>query len=104
MSVEHAELHCEACDQDTVHELHYAGRLLESTRCTRCGTHLEVSQRALLPAYAHDLEQRIISKPRRMLRRARRDPLGFALALPRAVLRQPAKFAREFWALVHRPR
>ena len=48
MSVEHAELHCETCDLDTEHELHYAGRLLESTRCTRCGTHLEVSQRALL--------------------------------------------------------
>ena len=103
MSIEHAQLHCEVCDQDTLHELHYAGRLLESTRCTRCGTHLELSHRALLPAYAHDLEQRIVSKPRRMLRRARRDPVGYALSLPRAVLRQPAKFVKEFWTLVRRP-
>lgn len=103
MNSEHAVLHCESCDLDTEHELHYAGRLLESTRCTRCDTHLVLSQRALLPAYAHDLEQRIVSKPRRMLRRARRDPLGYARSIPRAVLRQPAKFLHEFWSLIRRP-
>jgi hypothetical protein len=102
MTTEHAVLHCEACDRDTEHDLHYAGRLLESTRCTRCGRVIELSPRSLLPAYAHDLEQRIVSKPRRMLRRARRDPVGYALLLPRAVLRQPAKFVREFWSLVRR--
>ena len=58
MSTEYAELRCETCDDVTDHELHYAGRLLESVRCTRCGSHLELSQRALLPAYAFDLEQR----------------------------------------------
>ena len=103
MSVEHAELHCESCDLDTEHELHYAGRLLESTRCTRCGSHLEVSQRALWPAYAHDLEQRIVSKPRRMWRRARRDPWGYLTSLPGAVLRQPGKFWRELRELLRRP-
>jgi len=102
MSVEHAELHCETCEQVTNHELHYAGRLLESVRCTRCGSHLELSQRALLPAYARDLESRIVSKPGRMLRRAARDPLGFALQLPGAMLRQPKKFVREFWSLIRR--
>ncbi len=101
--MEHAVLHCETCDDDTEHELHYAGRLLESTRCTRCGTVLGVSAKAMIPAYAHDLEQRIVSKPRRMMRRARRDPVGYALLLPRAVLRQPAKFLRELWSLVRRP-
>ncbi len=102
MSVEHAELHCEVCDLDTMHELHYAGRLLESTRCTRCDTHLELSQRALLPAYAHDLEQRIVSKPWRMLRRARRDPWGYLTSLPWAVLRQPGKFLGEFREVLRR--
>ena len=100
---EHAVFHCESCDQDTLHDLHYAGRLLDSTRCTRCGREIKVAQRALLPAYVQDLEQRIASKPRRMLRRARRDPVGYALLLPRAVLRQPGKFLREFWSLVRRP-
>ncbi len=102
MSVEHAELRCETCNDVTDHELHYAGRLLESVRCTRCGSHLELSPRALLPAYAMDLEKRIVSKPRRMWHRASRDPLGYARQLPGAVLRQPKKFLREFWSLVRR--
>ncbi|MGD9961676.1 hypothetical protein [Nocardioides sp.] len=102
MSVEHADLRCETCDDVTDHELHYAGRLLESVRCTRCGSHLEVSQRALLPAYAMDLEKRIVSKPRRMWHRASRDPLGYARQLPAAVLRQPKKFVQEFWSLLRR--
>ena len=45
MSHEEAELHCEVCGQLTDHELHYAGRLLDSVRCTRCGTHVELSAR-----------------------------------------------------------
>lgn len=102
MSTEYAELQCESCEQVTDHELRYAGRLLESVRCTRCGSQIEISPRVMVPAYVHDLEQRLTSKPRRMFRRAAKDPVGFALYLPRAVLRQPAKFVREFWSLVRR--
>jgi len=95
MSVELAELHCETCDEVTEHELHYSGRLLESTRCTVCGTHLDVAARAMLPSYLADLEQRIVSKPRRMVRRAGEDPRGFLRGLPRAIARQPAKILAE---------
>ena len=102
MSAEHAELRCEVCDRDTDHELRYAGRLLESVACTRCGTHREVASRALLPAYVHDLELRVRSKPRRMWRRLGKDPVGYARQLPKAILRQPVKFAREFWSVVRR--
>ena len=102
MSIEHADLRCEVCDLVTEHELHYAGRLLESVRCTRCGHQIAMTQRALVPAYLHDLERRVASKPQRLYHRAVRDPRGFFTTLPRAVLRQPAKFAREFWALVKR--
>lgn len=102
MTVEHAALACERCDLVTEHELHYAGRLLESVRCTRCGHQLAMTQRALLPAYLHDLEHRLASKPQRLYHRAARDPRGFFSTLPRAVLRQPAKFLREFWSLVRR--
>ncbi|GAA2021795.1 hypothetical protein [Nocardioides kribbensis] len=102
MSVEQASLRCESCEELTVHELHYAGRLLDAVRCTRCGRHLELSQRALLPAYVVDLEQRVVSKPGRMLRRAGADPLGFLRQLPRAVLRQPVKFLGEFRELLRR--
>lgn len=102
MTIEHAQLYCETCEKVTNHELHYAGRLLESVRCPVCETQFELSQRALLPAYVRDLESRIVSKPRRMMNRAARDPLGFARQLPGAILRQPRKFAREFWNLIRR--
>ena len=94
--VEHADLRCESCGEVADHELRYAGRLLESTRCANCGHHIVLTQRSLVPAYVRDLEQRMVSKPGRMLRRAARDPLGYARQLPAAVLRQPAKFWREF--------
>lgn len=102
MTTNEAELHCEICDQLTDHELHYTGRLLDSVRCTRCGTHVELSSRALIPAYALDLEHRLASKPRRMMRRISRDPAGYLRQLPRAVLRQPRKFLREFRGLLRR--
>ncbi len=102
MTTEEAELHCEVCDQLTDHELHYTGRLLDSVRCTRCDTHVQLSSRALIPAYALDLEQRLISKPGRVLRRIARDPAGYLRQLPRAVLRQPRKFLSEFRGLLRR--
>ena len=93
MSVELADLHCETCDQVTEHELHYSGRLLESTRCTVCGAHLDVPARDMLPAYLADLEQRVVSKPRRMVRRVGPRTRSASLRqLPRAIARQPAKF------------
>lgn len=102
MNIAHADLLCETCDEVTEHELHYAGRILESVRCTRCGRHMELSQKALLPAYVHDLEQRVASKPRRLVHRAVRDPQAFLRGLPTAVLRQPVKFLREFRSLFRR--
>lgn len=96
MNPQYADLECEVCGRATEHELRYAGRLLESTECTVCGTHTEVPGRVLLPDYVHDLEQRLASKPARMWRRVRREPTRFLRTLPAAVLRQPAKFAREF--------
>jgi DNA-directed RNA polymerase subunit RPC12/RpoP len=102
MTVELSDLTCERCDLVTEHELHYAGRLLESVRCTRCGHRVMLSHRALLPAYLHDLEQRVASKPHRMYQRASRDPRVFLAGLPLAVVRQPMKFARELWSLIRR--
>jgi hypothetical protein len=102
MSSEFAELECEVCQDLTEHELHYAGRLLESVRCTRCGHHVAMTPRALLPAYLQDLEQRVATKPRRLLRRSRQDPQRFRRDLPRAIARQPKKFLDELWALIRR--
>jgi hypothetical protein len=99
MSDERAELNCEQCDRNTEHELHYTGRLLESVRCTVCGAHLDVPAREMLPSYLADLEQRVASKPARMVRRAGQDPIGFARQLPRSIVRQPAKLLDELWSI-----
>jgi hypothetical protein len=95
MDPELAELYCETCDRVTEHELRYSGRLLESISCTVCGTHLDVPPREMLPSYLADLEQRVVSKPRRLARRASQDPVGFVRALPRAIVRQPVKILAE---------
>ena len=102
MSTETADLDCEVCGRTTPHELVYSGRLLESVRCTVCGTHLDVPTREMLPAYLLDLEKRVASKPRRMLLRAQHDPVGFVRQLPRAVLRQPGKFVAELRTMFRR--
>jgi hypothetical protein len=102
MNPQHADLECETCGTVTEHELRYAGRLLESTRCTQCGTHTEVPGHVLLPDYVHDLEHRVASKPRRLVRRVMHEPGPFLRGLPRAVLRQPLKFAREFREVLRR--
>jgi hypothetical protein len=102
MTVEHAELLCTSCGETAEHELRYAGRLLESTRCLNCGHVVELEQRALLPAYLHDLEQRVVSKPGRMLKRASTDRSSFLRGLPAAIARQPVKIARELWTVIKR--
>jgi hypothetical protein len=102
-NVEHADLQCEVCELVTEHELHYAGRLLESVRCMRCGHRFEVTPRALVPAYLLDLEQRVVSKPRRMLRRTRQDPAAYLRSLPRSVMmRKPVKLLGEIRSLFDR--
>jgi hypothetical protein len=102
VSTAYADLSCEVCGRVTDHELRYAGRLLEATRCTVCGTQVEVTPRAMVPAYARDLEQRVTSKPGRMVRRFARDPVGYTMRLPWAIARQPVKLVREWWSLVRR--
>jgi hypothetical protein len=90
------ELRCVSCGLETDHTLRYAGRLLVSTECGNCGftVHHNDSE-DLRHAYVHDLESRIWTKPGRWLRRLRRHPVETALDLPRAVLYQPIKIARE---------
>lgn len=100
--VEHAVLTCSSCGEETEHELRYTGRLLHSTTCSACGFVVRHEQRDLLAAYLHDLEHRLASKPVRLLRRARRDPVTFARSLPHAVARQPLKLARELWTVLRR--
>ena len=103
MSVEHADLHCETCDRVTEHELHYAGRLLESTRCTICGTHLDVPSSATCcrrtsPTWSSGWSasrRGCCGGPRATGRRS-------SVGLPRAIARQPAKFLEELRSIFRR--
>ena len=99
MTDEHAVLTCSACGQSTEHTLRYTGRLLHSTRCSVCGQVVRHEQRDLYSAYLRDLEHRVFSKPGRLVRAATREPGTFLLGLPKAVLRQPIKIAREIWTV-----
>ena len=99
MDVTRATLACSSCGTEGEHELRYAGRLLQSTRCLSCGHEVRHEQHDLRVTYAHDLVHRVATKPRRLMRRARRQPATFWLALPGAVLRQPRKLAGELRTL-----
>lgn len=102
MTIEHAGFRCSACGQPAEHDLRYAGRLLESTRCHACGHVVELQPKALLPAYLQDLEQRVASKPARLFQRASHDRAAFLRSLPKALARQPGKLARELWTVIRR--
>jgi hypothetical protein len=93
-------LTCGNCGREGTHELIYAGRILASTQCRACGYTLRHPRDDLGPAYLHDVEQRIVSKPYRMLRRLRRHPVKFVLDLPGAVVEKPRKLLDEVRPLI----
>lgn len=92
---ESAQLRCTSCGMETEHVLRYAGRLLVSTECGNCGALWHHSEADLRHAYIHDLESRVLSKPRRWVDRLRRHPVKTLASLPGAILSQPAKIVRE---------
>jgi PHP family Zn ribbon phosphoesterase len=86
------ELRCARCAALTDHELAYAGRLLVTSRCTRCG---EMFARDVRRRYVADLGGRMRSKPRRIVHRLRRHPVAFAATLPHAVIAKPLRVLDE---------
>ena len=95
-------LECCECRQVGVHELTYAGRILAVSRCTACGATVRHEEGDLRTAYLQDLEHRLLSKPARLVRRAARHPVRFAVSLPGAVLRQPGKLLAELRTVLGR--
>ena len=88
-------LTCSMCGLDSEHEVHYAGRILAHARCMHCGTVMRQSTEVLRKAYIKDLEQRVASKPWRLVRRILSEPNYLFKGLPNAVKRQPKKFLNE---------
>jgi hypothetical protein len=102
VEVHRVELVCDSCRELTVHEMTYAGRILASSKCTGCGYVMRHEENDLRAAYMHDLEQRLRSKPRRMVRRAIRHPMRYAVSLPGAVIAKPAKMLAELRTILRR--
>ena len=88
----HAVLACHQCQRETVHEVHYAGRLLLGITCTTCRRAVGAAD---LNRYLLDLGHRAATKPGRMLRRLRRDPAEFVRTLPRAAASKPLRLMHE---------
>lgn len=99
-SVFEVRLACAQCGSTQRHELHYAGRLLVSSRCVACGEMLRRSDSELWIAYLKDLAQRAQTKPRRMITRIAHEPMRFLSELPFAVLAKPIRLAREIRTLL----
>ena len=95
-------LDCHHCGGEYLHEVTYAGRLLASTVCSNCGRRIAKDLPGLRRAYIADVEHRVRTKPRRMLRRVIRHPVTFALNLPGALLVKPAKMEAELRVLYGR--
>jgi hypothetical protein len=95
-------LACHHCNGEHLHEVTYAGRLLASTVCSNCGHTIAKQLPELRRAYLTDVEHRVWTKPRRMLRRVIRHPVAFALDLPGALLAKPAKMEAELRVLYGR--
>jgi hypothetical protein len=95
-------LACHHCHGEHLHEVTYAGRLLASTVCSNCGHTIAKDLPGLRRAYIADVEHRVRTKPRRMLRRVIRHPVSFARDLPGALLVKPAKMEAELRVLYGR--
>src|SRR4029450_11616125 len=95
-------LDCGHCSGEPLHEVTSAGRLLASTVCSNCGHRIAKDLSVLRRAYLADVEQRIRTKPRRILRRVIPHPVPFALNLPGAMLAKPAKMEAELRVLYGR--
>lgn len=90
-----AELHCAHCGQETLHTLVYAGRLLVSTTCQICHTQVKHEPGDLRIQYVKDLENRIVTKPRRLWTRFWRSPVAVFWSFPRKAVEQPRKIWNE---------
>lgn len=90
-----AELHCAQCDQETLHTLVYAGRLLVSSTCQVCQMQVKHEPGDLRVHYIKDLEHRIVTKPGRLWRRFWAAPLALLWTLPKKIMQQPRKLWNE---------
>jgi predicted RNA-binding Zn-ribbon protein involved in translation (DUF1610 family) len=88
-------LECPNCGHETRHEIHYVARLLHRMECESCGHRWDVNHSWLRHRYLLGFPSRIVSKPVRLAREARSQPIAFALSIPGRVFSKPARVAGE---------
>ena len=93
MAVQESYLRCTACEQESEHQVVYAGRFVSEIQCAAV-TRLDVSE-----DYLPDLRHRISSKPGRLARRLRSDPGELAASLPVRTVSKPVRMLQEFRAV-----
>ncbi|MHB1614391.1 MAG: hypothetical protein ACYCXA_05745 [Actinomycetes bacterium] len=96
------QLTCSQCGEFTAHTVVYAGRLLVSSECSRCGYIIRRESHELRSDYVRDLEQRVASKPHRMWLRLVEHPIRYAARLPTSVLTKPIRMSDELKSFLRR--
>lgn len=94
-------LFCPECEEETLHEVTYAGKYLQLIRCTACDRSLEVRKDALVGQYLADLYKRISTKPSRISEEMRQDLWKFVLSFPKRAATKPVRILREIADVVH---
>lgn len=92
MEHEESYLRCTACETVSDHVVVYAGRLATQVRCENCGA---VTTLDVFDQYLPDLRHRISTKPSRLLRRLRMNPVELIRSLPQHAATKPLKLASE---------
>jgi hypothetical protein len=94
-------LTCSRCGLESLHRVSYVGPILMEVACASCGLITRNTHDEIYHAYLHELESRVRSKPRRVLRAATRSPREFTLHLPYSLLTKPYRLGEELASLHH---
>ena len=95
------DVFCLHCREETPHTVSYGEKYLKEMRCEVCGTAIKVDRKRMLELYAHEMVDRILSKPLRMKKELAAKSLSeFTMSLPVRVALKPVKMAKELADLV----
>jgi hypothetical protein len=93
-------LQCATCRGEQVHEVTYLGTVIACIRCSCCGERVGPAPAVLIDRYVRDFEWRVIRKPGKVLRHAKRHPIEFWLHyLPHGLLHKPGEILKELGTL-----
>ncbi len=95
MKIMEATLFCLHCNEETTHEITYAGQYLKSIKCKKCGNGIDIDKEKLMEQYKEDWVERIITKPKRLTKEMEQDFKKFIFSFPVRVLTKYYRVAKE---------